>query len=67
MSNHYIGFDHGEVFGTRQPTVGTSTTSKEIELVILDGLTKDQVLQALERFEDYINTGANILGPNYLK
>lgn len=59
MTALYLGADVGDNL-PKDLTKGTSTTSKPIELVIPDvaatGLTKLQVLRALEAFEHAITT-----------
>jgi hypothetical protein len=58
VANHYYGItipgaDPGDVVKS------TSTTSKNVELVVLDGVTgrnKMQLIRAIERIRDYILT-----------
>lgn len=58
MANHYYGVtipgaDPGDV------TKDTSTTSKNVELVVLDGvsgMTKLELVRAVEQIRDYILT-----------
>lgn len=58
MANHYYGITvPGPHIG--DVTKSTSTTSKNVELVVLDGvtgMTKHQLLKALEALSDYITT-----------
>lgn len=62
MASHYYGVNKGAGAdpngdaGFQAVAVGTSTTSKAVELVLLDGATlnKIEVLKALEALEDYI-------------
>lgn len=62
MANHYYGIT---VPGANQTvggvTVGTSTTGKNVELVLLDGVSgnsKEEVLAAVEALYNYIATDA---------
>lgn len=51
MANHYYGVDIGAGFDPAGVSTGTSTTSKKVEVVILDGVSgnnKTEVLKALE-------------------
>jgi len=58
MANHYYGVTiPGAKIG--DVTKSTSTTSKNVELVVLDGvtgMTKHQLLKALEAIVDYVTT-----------
>lgn len=59
MANHYYGVTVPGPGVVGSVTVGTSTTSKNVELVVLDGVTgrsKEQLLLAIEAIEAYIIT-----------
>ncbi len=60
MANHYYGITvPGGNQVTGAVTKSTSTTSKNVELVVLDGVTgisKEELLAALEAIEAYITT-----------
>jgi hypothetical protein len=59
LANHYFGATvPGSTLASRV-TTGTSTTSKNVEVVVLDGVTgnnKVEVLKALEAIMDFIAT-----------
>jgi hypothetical protein len=60
MANHYYGVNIGAGLDGSGVSTGTSTTSKTVELVILDGVTgtnKMEVLKALEAIEAAIIEG----------
>lgn len=60
MANHYYGISLGGGFDPSGVSTGTSTTSKTVELVILDGVTgtnKVEVLKALEAIKAKILEG----------
>lgn len=51
MANHYYGVNRGAGIDPNNVTVGTSTGSKDVELVVLDGVSgqnKTDVLKALD-------------------
>jgi hypothetical protein len=57
MADHYYGVDIGATFGSGGVSTGTSTTSKNVEIRIRDGVTgmnKTEVLKAIEKLEAYI-------------
>lgn len=60
MANHYYGVDMGAGINRGNVSTGTATTSKGVELVVLDGVTgnnKKQVLLAIEAIRAAIATG----------
>lgn len=60
MANHYYGVTIPQSSATPSDiSTGTSTTSKNVELVVLDGVTgrsKLELIKALEQFINYIAT-----------
>lgn len=56
MTTYYLGIDRGVTQNPGNVAVGTSTTSKDMELAILmtNAPTKQDVLLAIEAFEQYI-------------
>lgn len=56
MADRFYGFNRGEIL----PTVDTSTTGKEVELVVDDavGLTRKDIYLALEQLERAIQEDA---------
>lgn len=59
MANHYYGVTVPGAQTAGSVTKSTSTTSKNVELVILDGVTgnnKAAVLRALDAIRNYITT-----------
>jgi alkaline phosphatase len=59
MANHYYGVTIPGAQASGSVTKATSTTSKNVELVILDGVTganKVEVLKALEAIANHITT-----------
>lgn len=63
MANHYYGVTVPEIgiggATTITVTKGTSTTSANVELVVLDGVTgnnKVEILKALQALEAFITT-----------
>lgn len=57
MANHYFGVTVPGAGALGAVTTGTSTTSKNVELVVLDGVTgrnKVQLLLAIEQIKQYI-------------
>jgi hypothetical protein len=55
MARHYVGINKASGLDPSAVTLGTSTTSKDIEISTLDGvpLTKMDVENALSVFEAY--------------
>jgi hypothetical protein len=57
MADHFFGLSVGGSIG--DVATGTSTTSKVIELRVTDattGMSKTELLRAIEVLEDYITT-----------
>lgn len=62
MANHYYGVNLGAGFDPANVSTGTSTTSKSVELVIVDATTgiagdKMQVLRAIDAIKEKIIQG----------
>ena len=60
MANHYYGVNIGAGADVNNVATGTSTTSKNIELVVLDGvsgMSKVEILKGLEAIRNKIATG----------
>jgi hypothetical protein len=61
MANHYFGIDvPGARNGIGNVSTGTSTTSKNVELVVLDGVTgrsKEELIEAVEAIKMKIIAG----------
>lgn len=59
MANHYYGISLGGGIGAGAVSTGTSTTSKNVELVVLDGVTgmnKTELVKAILAIAAYIKT-----------
>jgi hypothetical protein len=60
MANHYFGVSIGAGLDPSGVSTGTSTTSKNVELVVLDGVSgnnKVEVLKAIEEIKNAIIEG----------
>lgn len=68
MAKHYFGLDKEEAATSAQPTIDTSTTSKDVEIVVTDavaGLTRIEIANAIEKIKQRIlvDDDANISYP----
>jgi hypothetical protein len=55
MANHYFGLNIGAGADPSGVSTGTSTTSKNVELVIVDGVTGNNKMEVLKALEAIMN------------
>ena len=57
MAQHFFGISQEELHTGAQPTIGTSTTSKDVEIAITDsvtGLTLNEIVACIEKIKERI-------------